>query len=130
MRCTFPPVACDWVYSTTNSAPKGIVIQSPAVYWADNSLGAIFRTSLGNVEMRSLTPLISPQPSAYGIAVDSANIYWTVSTASGSVMRAGIDGSDVTVVASGQAYPQDIVVDGTYITWFTSGDNTLKRVHK
>ena len=45
-------------------------------------------------------------------------------------MKASVNGGAVTTLATGQATPTEIIVDPTYVTWFTKGDMTSKRIAK
>ncbi len=62
--------------------------------------------------------LVPMQSGATGVAIDATSIYWTASL-DGTVMKANLDGSNVTVLADNQFTPTDIVVDSTSVYWLS-----------
>jgi hypothetical protein len=58
------------------------------------------------------------------IAVDAANVYWTMNGATdpgaGAVMQVPIGGGTATTLASGQAPPLAIAVDNTSVYWLSA----------
>ncbi len=53
------------------------------------------------------------------LAVDATNIYWTIGDGSpnGAVMKAPLSKGPSTLLATGQDYPFDVVVDATSVYW-------------
>ena len=65
---------------------------------------------------RCLITLASGSSNANGMAIDSANVYWTEFPA-GNVKKVPLGGGSVTTLASGQSGPLGIVVDSTSVYW-------------
>ncbi|MGO8995407.1 MAG: hypothetical protein ACLQVI_18985 [Polyangiaceae bacterium] len=57
---------------------------------------------------------------AQAIALDDTRVYWVVGGASGSILSVLKDGGGLTTIASGQASPVDIAVQGTSVYWSVS----------
>ena len=78
---------------------------------------------------RSLLTLASGRQDVWpGIAVDSANVYWTEHPSwiprlpgegNGQVMKAPLRGGAPTTLASDQDFPSNILADGTSVYWTT-----------
>jgi hypothetical protein len=58
------------------------------------------------------------------IAAGGGFVYW-VDSLNGNVGRVGVDGSNKTVLATGQKKPSSITVDATNVYWTNSGDDAL-----
>ena len=95
------------------------------LYWAAPANG-------GTIQMASVSPdggigvtqqLAVGQPNPYAVAVDfdAGYIYWTTlgfpPDYDGGVMRALLDGGEVTLIASGQAFPQTLAINETSVFW-------------
>jgi hypothetical protein len=63
---------------------------------------------------------------AFGALAGQANasLYW-VPRASGTVVRANLDGTGPTTIASGQPFPQGVAVSGRHLYWATQQDSAL-----
>ena len=73
------------------------------VYWANNGMNAIFRLDLGQ---------IAGAPAPSGIAIDAADGWMFYTDYSGEVWRAGLDGTNATVIAtSGGSRAYGIALD-------------------
>jgi cysteine-rich repeat protein len=58
--------------------------------------------------------LATGQASPLRVAVNASGVFWT-NTGDGSVMKAGLDGSGITPLATGQNRPYGIAVDADYV---------------
>jgi hypothetical protein len=63
--------------------------------------------------------------SAYAIAVDATDVYWT--NDSGTIMKVPLAGGATTTVASGQNSPRGIAVDATSVYWTTYIGGTVMK---
>jgi hypothetical protein len=68
--------------------------------------------------------LVPERPYPMNIAVDPNGIYWSelgpgnwYDAGPGAIMKAGLDGHGVTVLASGRPSPNALTIDGTYVYW-------------
>ena len=59
---------------------------------------------------------VVPVANAYGVAVDSMNVYWS-DFELGAVMSAPLAGGAAVTLASGQTRPYDIVLDDMAVYW-------------
>ena len=62
------------------------------------------------------------------MAVDGSYLYWA-STGdtpnSGTINRAGLDGSDPQAIVTGQDFPYGVAVNASSLYWVNRGDNTV-----
>ena len=60
--------------------------------------------------------------------MDASYVYWTTGgtgPSSGTINRAGLDGSDPQVIVTGQDFPNGVAVDANYLYWVNRSDNTV-----
>jgi hypothetical protein len=86
----------------------------------DNHCGGCGLTCANCTEGECVVAIFADAGVAQGIAVDGNRVYWT-DFQTFSVMSAGLDGSDVKVLATGQTYPKGIAVSGDHIYWANAG---------
>lgn len=98
---------------------SSIAVDSTEVYWIEES-GTVNQAS---VTGGAVTTLASSS-SAYDIAIDGSNVYFTISNYPGALEKVPIGGGTVTVLASGLTYPGALVVDSTNLYWVD--ETTLK----
>jgi len=94
-------------------SPKGIVVDSTNVYWAEATTGTIKRVARGGGTVATLANGLSYP---WGIAVDSTNVYWTDQLA-GTVNKVVLSGGTPTILASGQNWPEGIALDSANVYW-------------
>jgi sugar lactone lactonase YvrE len=58
---------------------------------------------------------------AYALALSADTVYFTRNSSTGGVYKVAKTGGAVTTLASAQAYPCDIAVDGTHVYWTNYG---------
>src|SRR5262249_1302079 len=109
--------------------PSGIAVDAASVYWIDSGVnaepGAVMKCSLAGANVTTLVPNQSGFPNA--LAVDATHVYWAVGAAtSGSILAAGLDGSSVTVLASGTyADRWWIAVRDDAVYWLDHGEGSV-----
>jgi len=111
--------------------PRGIAVDAANVYWSADK--TVMKVPVGGGDP---TKLASASGQAIlSIAVDAANVYWTEYVNGGNVvppqhgdtvMKVPIGGGDPITIASGQAAPTGIVVDGTSVYWANNGGTITK----
>lgn len=57
------------------------------------------------------------------MAVNATHVYWVNRSQTGAVFRVGIDGGSPVSLASA-SYPEDVVLDGSYLYWTVGGSGT------
>jgi len=90
------------------------------------TVGTANVTTVGVACAPSTLVMIGTGPGAYGIAVDSTNVYWTAGTGSnGAVLEAPLPGGGATTIASGQATPLGIAIGPTDLYWADQGSSKV-----
>lgn len=98
----------------------GVAVDTSHAYWTENlSFGSIRAASLDKPGETAHT-LVYPQHFPYAMAVDSRHIYWT-NVFDGTLMRANLDGSDVTELVSRDA-GGGVAVSDSHLYWTDSLD--------
>jgi hypothetical protein len=107
--------------SGSQDSPWGLTIDSNSLYWVNNGNGSVWVAPLDGG--KGVT-LVSPGTLAgRRIAVSQSCVFWTEIGAtldSGVVMRAGLDGGEVSVLSDGESFPTDIAADEQYVYWMTN----------
>lgn len=102
------------------SGINNVTVDATHVYWTTDD--AVMKVP---VDGGAPIVLASGQHIPGGIAVDTANVYWTNGWSVGDVMKIPLDGGTPTSLASGQIAPGKIAVDATSVYW-TTNDSVKK----
>ena len=89
------------------------------VFWT-NGVQLLSAPTSGVLDGGAPSALVSNQNEVGGLAIDSSSIYWTTtgsSPLSGTVMMMPLGGGAATTLASGRAYPSQIVTVGSTLYW-------------
>jgi hypothetical protein len=91
-------------------------------------MGAVMQAGLvGGVPLT----LVSNQFYPNALAVDAANVYFTVGKGGGgTVVKVPIGGGAAITLASAQAYPTSVAVNSTRVFWVNFGTGTINSVAK
>jgi hypothetical protein len=101
--------------------PRELATTRSAVYWVDPGLGELRMAPRGGESVRTIWRGAAGSP----IAVDDTGVYWydaASSSGPGAVMRADLDGGNLTVLVSGQANVSSIAVQAGIVVWTTSNE--------
>jgi hypothetical protein len=101
-----------------------LAVGATHAYWT--SSGEIFEVPLDGG-----TPVVAVHADAGDIAVDTANIYWTVfdpDTNDGAIMKRSLAGGDPIVLASTSRRPSSIAVDGESVYWTAADESGLGEI--
>jgi hypothetical protein len=122
-----PKTGGDVVVLASGYAPLSIAVGATNVYWTDSGSdgysGCVFSVPIDGGAVTWIGAGQNPS----GIAVDSTSVYWTtVGSAAqcqtdGTVMKAGLDGSDPVTLAAGEYGPVALVVDDSSVYWLNQG---------
>lgn len=123
---TGPRLETLWMMAKAGGEPQVVIRDVAALtslaahdgraYWAVSG-GKIFRTGEGSTGPSELVVSAAGYP--FQIAVDRHGLFW-VDSNGGTVSRAGLNGSGVTVIASGQRGPQALALDETHVYWMNN----------
>ncbi len=91
--------------------PYTLVAAGGSVFWTNASSGQVMRASPDGC---SIVPVASGQVEPIGLAVDSANVYFT---SDGAVLSVAIDGGTVATLATNQAAPYMLTVNAGIVYW-------------
>jgi hypothetical protein len=110
-------------FITGQKEPCGVAVDSQHIYWANQVGGSIGRANLdgSDVDPNFITGALLP----CGVALDGTRIWWangetSVSTQTGQVARANLDGSGASVLYSGSTLvegPRGIGVGSNLVYW-------------
>jgi sugar lactone lactonase YvrE len=94
------------------------------VYFAQNSFGSgrIARVARAGGDVEPL----ADSPSASDLAIAGDFLYWVdpgLSTQTGQIFRAALDGTNVTLLAEGLEQPGDIALDAEFVYFSSSGES-------
>jgi hypothetical protein len=101
----------------TGQSPRDVVVDQDTIYWVDQDQGTVLaRNKAGGPTL----VIAESQPRPGAIAQDEQHVYWANagSDIAGSIVRAGKDGSSVTVLAEVEQ-ALGVAVDGDAV-YFTS----------
>jgi len=104
---------------TGQPEPIDLVLHGSRVYWTNYS-GALSSVDKDGGDLLQLVPDAGV---GYGIAIDDNYVYWANApvSAPGTIMRAGLDGSAPTALATEQDTPYYVAVLGPNVFWATQG---------
>jgi len=96
-----------------------------AIYWGhDNSIG------VANLDLSQRTDSIDVSAWGFGLAVDSAHLYYGVASNEGSIGRANLDGSESdNGFVDGLEFPSGLAVDGPHVYWADRLTNQIGRAN-
>jgi hypothetical protein len=96
------------------------------VYWTTPVTGVIWSMPVGG---GSPVQLLTGQDTASDIAADADGLFWVnrgkAGQSNGVVMRANLDGSNATPLATGQNFPLRIALDQGHVYWATLDGGAL-----
>jgi hypothetical protein len=111
------------VASTPNA--WGMAVGPSNVYWTTQNSGTVMSVPIAGGSPSTLWS--APAPGVYtdGIAVDSANVYWSAiwPNNQGVILEEPKGGGAVSVLASGLINPFDVTVDSKSVYWTEQGPN-------
>jgi hypothetical protein len=113
------------VVATGQSATSAIAATGTYVYWTNGTSGSVWGPvmSCPIACNNNPTPLTPSNSNADGLAIDSANAYWT-QPFDGLVVKCALSGCTTsTTIASGQNSPSAIAVDDQNVYWTTTGSH-------
>jgi hypothetical protein len=94
-----------------------IAVDSTGVYFSENPTGVLGAGTIARAApVGGNLVTVVPVANAYGVGVDSTNVYWT-DFRLGAVMTAPLAGGVQVTLASGQTNPYDLAIDDTAVYW-------------
>jgi hypothetical protein len=112
---------------TFGASANCLAIDATHVYWSD-ARGAILKVPIAGGDPIAVTPCLAQAPQ--GIAVDSANVYFTIPD-SGFVMKVDLDGGAPVAIASSEPSPFALAISSNdaYWTWSDTTFSPFGGVH-
>jgi len=104
------------------NGPRVIAVDPTSLYWSSGWTGGAAMTKTP-LDGGTPTRLASGQNGVGSIAVDTASVYWTTSTA---IMKVPVGGGSLVTLVSGENGPGSIAVDATSVYW-TNGDGSVMK---
>jgi hypothetical protein len=114
------------ILSPQQAGSKDIAVQAGWLYFANAGDGTVVRMQ---TDGGAASAIVSNHPNAFGLTVDSNNVYFTTHTTRGVVAQAKLDGTGLVNLAIDQAVPRAIATDGTAVYWTNESDGTVRRAH-
>lgn len=97
----------------------GMTSDATTLYWTDYAAGTVHSKAF-TLGLPDGTVVASGQSHPAGIAVDSTSIYWTENEAGGSIMKIAKVLGTANSIATGQASPNQIVLDAAGDVFWTN----------
>jgi hypothetical protein len=124
------PMGCAVVLASAQNTPRDIAVDAVNVYWCNSGTPGATDGTIMKVPIGGGTPvtLASGQDNPEFLTIDATTVYWSNlgPGGAGEVMRVPIaGGTPVTLGAS--TFPQDLVVDATYVYWADQKDGEIYR---
>ena len=99
--------------------PKLIAAAGGRVVFGNHDISASPGSQIIQIVDGTATVLTTTTGSLFGLAVDDTTVYW--SEAGDRVRSMPLSGGDARTLASGQAHPNQIAVEGGIVYWATNG---------
>jgi hypothetical protein len=116
--------------STTDS-PLQFALDDSSLYWIDDGAGTTSSRRIRKVPKNggSVTALANGFNRPYGIAADTATVYWTGGP-NCTIAKVSKQGSSIDTVATGACGARGIAVDDSYVYWADSTAGVVRRMTK
>lgn len=114
------------------SSPVSVAVDADAVYWlnadfyrasGDEKLGMAGTVMTASLSGQNPVTLASGQYGPFGLALDSASVYWI--NLGGSVAKVGRSGQGLATLVSGQSDPDSIAAGANGVYWSNSRGGTV-----
>jgi hypothetical protein len=101
-------------YVSGQQAPYAIAVDESGVYWTDPGFGAVWTAALSAPANEHT--VVNDQ-AATGLAIDTANVFWSTARNDGKINQAGKDGSNPKEIANSQQSPTAVAIDQDFVYW-------------
>ena len=124
LRANLDGSEMEYVVSDGEVVGFDLDLQGRKVYWTD-ARGTIHRANVDGTGVEDLFAPIVRAP--YSVALDprGGRVYWS-DLLTGSLQRAGLDGSGLEIVVGGLKSPRGIFLDGGRLYWADSGTGKIQ----
>ncbi len=128
------PVAGGTPIDVGTSVGESLELDATHAYFAGGIRGTIAKLEKAG---GAAVTIVTGEANPTSLAVDSSGVYWanwssydTAPVADGSVVSAGLDGSNVATLAENLIYARGLALDADNVYWVSASEETLYRLPK
>ena len=124
--------------TTDLSFPNGIAVTSEHLYWSDSGKRSIRRSGLDGAGVVEVVGNLPSTQLPNDVFVTEEHVYWSTrdlaltqggTAQPGTIQRANLDGSGLTILVDNLVFPQQVAVTGSFLYWTDEYTGKIQRAN-